>query len=199
MNNMGVGNYDKTSSISFDVVNDLFTFQFYNRSWKRGDFNNWRVQLKTWGGFFFCFFLKFFIGHKSFSWGHWYICFGLLVMSALDFKAWVGALHAFSLVWSSDSPLVGHLLTWAFVGAVNLCQILRVRRPSSEDSSVDEYSNTVGAIILYKFHKCSLFSLNSWFYFIFLFYKCFIFTFNFCLEYVHFPSRNWAACQDSDQ
>ena len=36
---------------------------------------------------------------------------GLLVMSALGFKARVDPLHAFSLVWSSDPPLVWHLLT----------------------------------------------------------------------------------------
>ena len=39
-------------------------------------------------------------------------CFGLLVTSALGFKARVDPfLHAFSPVWSSDSPLVQHLLT----------------------------------------------------------------------------------------
>ena len=49
--------------------------------------------------------------HKSFSWGYWYPCFRLLVTSALGFKARVDPLHAFLLVWSSDSPLVWHLLT----------------------------------------------------------------------------------------
>ena len=39
--------------------------------------------------FFFCF-----GGHKSFSWGHWYPCFGLLVVSALGFKARVDAFFA---------------------------------------------------------------------------------------------------------
>ena len=34
-----------------------------------------------------------------------------VVMSALGFKARVDSLRAFSLVWSSDSPLVRHLLT----------------------------------------------------------------------------------------
>ena len=38
-------------------------------------------------------------------------CFGLLVTSALGFKARVDVLCAFSLVWSSDSLLVRHLLT----------------------------------------------------------------------------------------
>ena len=32
-------------------------------------------------------FLKIFVGHKSFLWGHWYPCFGLLVTAALGFKA----------------------------------------------------------------------------------------------------------------
>ena len=51
-------------------------------------------------------------GDKCFSWHHWYLCFGLLVTSALRFKARVDPfLHIFSLVRSSDSPLVWHLLT----------------------------------------------------------------------------------------
>ena len=33
------------------------------------------------------FFLKKFRGHTSFWWGHWYPCFGMLVTSALGFKA----------------------------------------------------------------------------------------------------------------
>ena len=53
----------------------------------------------------------YFWGHKSFSWSHLHPCFGLLVMSTLGFKARVDPLYAFSLVWSSDSPLVWHLLT----------------------------------------------------------------------------------------
>ena len=44
-------------------------------------------------------------------WGHWYPCFGLLVTSALGFKARADPLLAFLLVWSSDSTLVWHLLT----------------------------------------------------------------------------------------
>ena len=64
------------------------------------------------------FFLKFFGGHESFLWGHWYPCFGLLVTSALGFKARVGsALFKLSggvrvtlhIPW--DSPLVRHLPT----------------------------------------------------------------------------------------
>ena len=31
-------------------------------------------------------------GHKSFLWGHWYACFGLLVTSPLGFKPRVGSL-----------------------------------------------------------------------------------------------------------
>ena len=38
------------------------------------------------------FFLLFFGGHKFFVWGHWYPCFGFLVMSALGFKARVDPL-----------------------------------------------------------------------------------------------------------
>ena len=58
------------------------------------------------------FFKKFFWRHKSFSCGHWYPCFRPLVMSALGFKARVDPfLCAFSLIWSSNSPLVWHLLT----------------------------------------------------------------------------------------
>ena len=51
---------------------------------------------------------KIFGGHKSFSWGHWYPCFGLVVTSVMDFKARVNPfLHAFSPMFS---PLVLHLL-----------------------------------------------------------------------------------------
>ena len=64
------------------------------------------------------FFKKFFGGHESFLWGHWYPYFGLLVMSPLGFKARVGsALFELSggicvmlhIPW--DSPLVWHLPT----------------------------------------------------------------------------------------
>ena len=37
-------------------------------------------------------FFHIFGGHKSFLWGHWYPCFGLLVKSPLVFKARVGSL-----------------------------------------------------------------------------------------------------------
>ena len=53
----------------------------------------------------------------SFFWGHWYPCFGFLVMSPLGFKARVGsALFAFFaeanvMYIPQDSPLVLHLLT----------------------------------------------------------------------------------------
>ena len=43
--------------------------------------------------------------------GHWCPCCGILVRSAVGFKARVDPLQAFSLVWSSDSPLVWYLLT----------------------------------------------------------------------------------------
>ena len=63
-------------------------------------------------------FFFFFGGHESFLWGHWYPCFGFLVMSPLGFKARVGsALFDLSggicvmlhVPW--DSPLVQHLPT----------------------------------------------------------------------------------------
>ena len=54
-------------------------------------------------------------GHKSFLWGHWYPCFGFLVMSALGFKARVDFLtclvHHLCTTDSSDSPVVQYLLT----------------------------------------------------------------------------------------
>ena len=40
------------------------------------------------------FFFKIFVGHESFLWGHCYPCFGLLVTSALGFKARVDFLLA---------------------------------------------------------------------------------------------------------
>ena len=42
------------------------------------------------------FFLKKIWGYKSFLWGHWYPCFGPLVMSALSFKARVDPFCVFS-------------------------------------------------------------------------------------------------------
>ena len=57
----------------------------------------------------------FFVGHESFLWGHWYPCFGLLLTSALGFKAMVDSLACtlphLCTTDSSDSPLVWHLLT----------------------------------------------------------------------------------------
>ena len=55
------------------------------------------------------FFNKFFGGHKSFLWGHWYPCFGLLVTSALGFKA--GVVPHLCTMDSPDSPLVRQLPT----------------------------------------------------------------------------------------
>ena len=47
----------------------------------------------VWGNAEDVFFLnKFFGGHDSFLWGHWYPCSGLLVTSHLGFKARVGSL-----------------------------------------------------------------------------------------------------------
>ena len=50
----------------------------------------WRTNWGwTWSegevSFFFC--TKIFAGRESFSWGHWYPCFGLLMTSPLGFKA----------------------------------------------------------------------------------------------------------------
>ena len=60
-------------------------------------------------------FKKNFGGHHSFLWGHWYHSFGLLVTSAMGFKARVCSivcmLHCLHAMNSSDSPLAQHLLT----------------------------------------------------------------------------------------
>ena len=45
--------------------------------------------------YYYFIFLKIFGGHMSFLWGHWYPCFGLLVTSALGFKARVDSLACF--------------------------------------------------------------------------------------------------------
>ena len=53
----------------------------------------------------------------SFFWGHWYPCFGFLVMSPLGFKARVGSalfaifVEANVMYIPQDSPLVLHLPT----------------------------------------------------------------------------------------
>ena len=65
---------------------------------------------------FFSFF-KVFGGHMSFFWGHWYPCFGFLVMSPLGFKARVSSAlfaifaEANVMYIPQDSPLVLHLPT----------------------------------------------------------------------------------------
>ena len=57
-----------------------------------------------------------FWGHLSFLLSDWYPCSGLLVTSALGFKARVDPLacrlHHLYAIDSSDWPLVQHLLTW---------------------------------------------------------------------------------------
>ena len=64
------------------------------------------------------YFSKIFGGHESFLWGHWYLCFELLVTYPLGFKARVGSalfelsggIHVMLHVpW--DLPLVRHLPT----------------------------------------------------------------------------------------
>ena len=61
------------------------------------------------------FLMKIFGGYKSFLWSHWCPCFGLLVPSALGFKAIVNSLICILCCLcttdSSDSPMVRHLLT----------------------------------------------------------------------------------------
>ena len=61
----------------------------------------------------------------SFSWGHWYLCFGLLVTSALGFKAWVDSLHAFlSTCYSSLHKyklFVPPTFFWTYNLWVSLC------------------------------------------------------------------------------
>ena len=58
-------------------------------------------------------FLKKIGGYKSFLCGHSCPCFEILVMSALGFQSQGGSLAYMvsHLLWSSDSPLVQHLLT----------------------------------------------------------------------------------------
>ena len=66
--------------------------------------------------FFFFFFKVFWRTHVLF-WGHWYPCFGFLVMSPLGFKARVGSAlfanfaEANVMYIPQDSPLVLHLPT----------------------------------------------------------------------------------------
>ena len=57
-------------------------------------FNNWNISIFLKQHFWFCwdnFFKKVFGGHMSFFLGHWYPCFGFLVMPPLRFKARVGS------------------------------------------------------------------------------------------------------------
>ena len=74
-----------------------------------------------------CFVVLFFIfaGQKSFLWGYWYPCFGLLVMSPLGFKATVGSLictwwkcmcnrfHEIHFWCDTCQPLGGQHDSWA--------------------------------------------------------------------------------------
>ena len=56
------------------------------------------------------FFKKKFGGYQSFLWGHWFPCFVLLMMSALDFKARVDFLAGMIChLHAIDSPLVWHM------------------------------------------------------------------------------------------
>ena len=66
----------------------------------------WLYSLCRW---WFCL-VKKFRGHNSFSWIHWYPCFGYLVTSALVFKARVDHfLHTFLPMWSSDLTPAGFM------------------------------------------------------------------------------------------
>ena len=69
------------------------------------------------GGYFLLLFLKTNVWNCPFLWGHWYPCFGLLVISVLGFKTRVDfltcMLHHLQTMDSVDSPLVSHLvLSW---------------------------------------------------------------------------------------
>ena len=57
------------------------------------------------------FFFLIFVGHKSFLWGHWYPCFGLLVTSALGFNARVDS----SLVWFLTYSKKFLLTDWCYI------------------------------------------------------------------------------------
>ena len=61
-----------------------------------------------------CLFLKKIIGgHKAFLWGHWYICFGLLVGDIYPGFQSQGKVSAMSVrMDSSGSPLVRHMRTF---------------------------------------------------------------------------------------
>ena len=70
-----------------------------------------------------------FEGHQSVLWGHWYPCFGLLVMSVSGFNANVDSpvciLHCLDTTDSSDSTLVQHLLTsWQLAWRPSCCDSL---------------------------------------------------------------------------
>ena len=54
-------------------------------------------------------FFENFGGHQSFLWGHWYPCFGCLVMSALSFKASVDPLF---LCFITHLQLIPHIQLW---------------------------------------------------------------------------------------
>ena len=86
-------------------VNHLSSCFFAAKFWE-GDLYLWMIP---------CCFKKNLEDISYFLWGHWYPCSGLLVMPALGFKARVDPLalvlcHLCTMD-SSDSPLVGHLLT----------------------------------------------------------------------------------------
>ena len=90
--------------IAWQLFQVCFFFKFLEDTSCCCFFNFWGTPVVV--------FFKIFRGHKSFLRGHWYPCFGLLVMSALGFQARVDHfLPAFLPVWSSDSPLVWHPLT----------------------------------------------------------------------------------------
>ena len=94
---------------------------------------SWLPYLNTWTrtcrDFFIFFILKFFSGHKSFFWGHWYPCFGFLVTSPLGSKPeWVLPysllVEANVMYIPQDPPLVLHMLTsWQLAHSQSLPQM----------------------------------------------------------------------------
>ena len=69
-----------------------------------------RREVFTVSSFFLFFFKKFFLRTQVLSWGNWYSFLDLWWhLPWVSKPGWIPC--AFSLVWSSDSPLVQHLLT----------------------------------------------------------------------------------------
>ena len=112
-----------------------------------------------------------FVGHKSFLWGHWYPCFGLLVTSALGFKVRVDSLTCMlprlCTTWQHGMAAE---LSWSTYLQTCLQALVEVRgsnprpsvphtaqrcRPPSHSSSVEfEHFDNLGNL---SFHGCNNF------------------------------------------